>query len=159
MPAPNCNSIFLMPSTPNEIIDTVNELANSNSTGLDGFKVKIIKKIISQVAIPLSNIFNISFQNGIFPEILKNAKVTPIHKADDKCLINNYRPISVLPLFSKILEKLMYKRVMLFVDKHKILSDNQYGFREKHSTYMALINMIDKVSSEMDNEKFSIGVF
>ena len=159
MPAPNCNSIFLLPCTPTEIIDIANKLANSNSTGLDGFKAKIVKNIISLVATPLSDIFNISFQNGIFPEILKNAKVTPIHKTDDKHLINNYRPISVLPFFSKILEKLMYTRVMQFVDKHKILSDNQYGFREKHSTYMALINMIDQISSEMDNKKFSIGIF
>lgn len=159
MPPRNCNSLFLMPCTGAEIIDIVNKLNNSKSTGLDGYKTNVIKYIIDQLATPLANIFNISLQTGIFPEKLKQAKVTPIHKADDKRLINNYRPISVLPLFSKVLEKLMYSRLITFIEKHKILTDNQYGFREKHSTYMALINMVDQISDEMDKKKFSIGIF
>lgn len=153
MPAPNVSSLFLTPCTSTEIINVVNSLSNSNSTGFDGYKTKILKNIITQIAVPLSDIFNISFQNGIFPEKLKYAKVTPIHKADDKHVINNYRPISILPVFSKILEKLMYARLKTFLDKHKIINDNQYGFRENHSTYMALINMVDQISNQMDKKK------
>jgi len=159
MPPHNPSTIFLMPSTSAEIIDIVNNLSNSNSTGLDGFNTKILKNIINHIAEPLSCIFNSSLQYGIFPEKLKCAKITPIHKANEKHLINNYRPISILPLFSKILEKLMYTRLAAFVDKHQILSKNQYGFREKHSTYMALLNMVDQISDQMDQKYFSIGIF
>ena len=137
----------------------MNGLSNSNSTGLDGYHTKIVKSVISAIASPLADIFNISFKYGVFPDLLKNAKITPIFKADDKSMINNYRPISVLPVFSKILEKLMYQRLISFLDQHKVLNDNQYGFRENHSTDMALINMIDQISSEMDNKQYSIGIF
>jgi len=159
MPIPLRNSLFLTPCTSYEVIDTVNGLANSKSTGLDGYNTKVIKSVISDIASTLADIFNISFRDGIFPDSLKNAKITPVFKADDKTIINNYRPISVLPVFSKTLEKLMHRRVISFLDRHKVLNDNQYGFRENHSTDMALINMIDQISNEMDNKQFSIGIF
>ena len=82
-----------------------------------------------------------------------------VFKSDDKLSVNNYRPVSVLPVFSKILEKLMHKRIMDFINKHNVLCENQYGFREQHSTYMAVLNMIDQISQEMENNNYSIGVF
>ena len=86
-----------------------------------------------------------------FPGKLKLVKVTPVFKSNDKLSVNNYRPISLLPVFSKVLGKLMHKRLMyFFVDKCNLLTEYQYGFREKHSTYMALLNIIDQISEFLD---------
>ena len=108
------------------------------------------------MAEPLVSIFNKSFQTGVFPDRLKHAKITPTHKGDAKRLINNYRPISIQPVFSKFLEKLMHLRLMsFFIDKCNLICDNQYGFRAKHTTYMALLNIMDQISVEMDNRKYT----
>jgi hypothetical protein len=159
MPSPNVHSLFVEPCTEAEIICITNNLATTKGIGLDGYSIKVIKSVIGSIAVPLNDIFNKSFATGLFPDKLKYAKVTPVFKNDDKFCVNNYRPISVLPIFSKILEKLMCHRLMAFVNKHNILCENQYGFREQHSTYMALLNVIDQISEEMDNKKYSIGIF
>ena len=92
--------------------------------------------------------------------MLKYAKVVPIYKEDDKLSVTNYWPISLLPVISKVLEKLTHKRLTsFFIEKCNLLSEHQYGFREKHSTYMALFDIIDEISESVDNNHFSIGVF
>ena len=159
MPSSNPHSLFLEPCSPTEIINITNSLRNCKGTGLDGYAVKVIKHVINDIAYPLSEIFNQSFQTGIFPDELKHARITPVFKSDDKQSVNNYRPVSVLPVFSKILEKLMYNRLISFINKHGILCDNQYGFREEHSTYMALLTIVDQISQEMDNKNYAIGIF
>ena len=88
---------------------------------------------------------------GIVPDNMKIAKITPVFKTDDKHDINNYRPISTLPYFSKILEKVVYKRTMDFVTKSNILYNKEFGFRLKHSTAMPLFETLDQISEEMDN--------
>ena len=108
-------------------------MSNSKGFGLDGFSTAVITSVISHIANPLSDIFNHSFKTGIFPDILKHAKVTPVSKSDDK-LVKNYRPISVLPVFSKILEKLMRNTLISFlVEKHNLIYENQYGYRERET--------------------------
>ena len=77
-------------------------------------------------------IFNKSISDGMVPDDLKIAKIIPVYKSDDKKIVSNYRPISVLPAFSKILEKLVYNRLLDFINQHNLLSKNQYGFRKKH---------------------------
>ena len=103
--------------------------------------------------------FNLSFVSGCFPDSLKLAKVIPLYKSENKKPVTNYRPISVLPVFSKILEKLMHIRLYEFLDNNLLLTENQYGFRPKHSTYMALLNLVDKVSDKFDRRYYSAGVF
>ena len=82
---------------------------------------------------------------GIFPDKLKIACVTPIFKKGDKSDKMNYRPVSVLSCFSKILEKIAYARLVKFLDKHNILSRNQYGFRKNYSTAIALVDICNKI--------------
>ena len=120
--------------------------------------MKVIKSIISNISVPLSKSFNSSLIAGIFPDSLKNAKVIPAFKCDDKSIINNNRSISLLPIFSKVFETLIYNHLFSFVDKFKILCDNQYGFRKQHSTYITLINIIDQISHGIDDGKFTIGI-
>ena len=106
------------------------------------------------------SIFNKSFVTGVFPNCLKHAKVIPIYKADDKFLVSNYETVSLLPVFSKVFEKLKHTRfVTFFVDKYNLIHNIKYGFRENHSTYMALLTTLDQIFQEMNCNKYSIGVF
>ena len=97
------------------------------------FKQKPLGKITYGLAKPLTHIFNHSLSQGVFPDLLKLAKVNPILKKDDPHEISNYRPISLLPSISKVLEKIVHNRLHKFITKHKILNSNQYGFRKNYS--------------------------
>ena len=109
----------------------------------------------------------ISFLSGIIPDKLKIAVVTPVFKTNEANKFENYRPISVLSCFSKLLEKIMYKRLIKFIDKNKILSKHQYGFRKNRSTdpgnevatEHALIELIDGITKAIDQGKYTIGIF
>ena len=87
------------------------------------------------------------------------ATVIPLFKSGDNMIFSNYRPVSVLPLISKILERLMYNRLLLFLNKHNVIYDYQFGFRQKYSTYMALLTLIDKVSDALEKGEKVIGIF
>ena len=104
-------------------------------------------------------IFNQSFESGIFPEKLKLACITPIHKGSSKLAVTNYRPISVLQVISKLLEQLMYERLFHFLNKNKILYDHQFGFKNKKSTSMAILNIYSKLIDSIEQKKFSCSVF
>ena len=155
----NPKSICFLPTHENEIVHVVNSLKPNASPGEDSLSPKIIRIIIKHIALPLSKIYNLSLLTGCFPNKLKVAKVTPIFKADDRQCVSNYRPISVLPFFSKILEKIMYNRLMSFFTKYNILTEKQFGFREQLSTYLALLSLIDTITNELDAHKFSLGIF
>lgn len=96
---------------------------------------------------------------GIIPRELKMSLVTPIYKTGDKTKFTNYRPISVLPCFGKILEKIMCKRLTSYITKHDILYDKQYGFRNNYSTCLAMIDLVDKISTAIENGEYTIGIF
>ena len=115
--------------------------------------------LCSLLSQPLTYTCNLSFLTGRFPDKLKITKVTPIFKSDNRKLVSNYRPISVLPVFSKIFEKLMYNRMLEFINHHAIQTEHQYGFTEHHSTYMALLKLVDRVANELDNKSYSLGIF
>jgi hypothetical protein len=151
--------MFVSDADVSEIINIVQSLSNSKSTGVDGLSSSIIKNTITEIAAPLATVFNKSINIGQFPDALKIGKIIPIHKCEDNKLLNNYRPISVLPIFSKVLERLMYNRLLAFLNKNNILAKNQYGFREKHSTSMALLQLVDDISKELDNKNNTIGIF
>ena len=95
----------------------------------------------------------------MIPEQLKVALVTPIFKANNKEHFANYRPISILPCFGKILEKLMYKRIVKYLDKHNVLFHSQYGFRKKHSTNLATLELVTKVLQSIDADNYNRGGF
>ena len=98
-------------------------------------------------------------KSGIFPDKLKIAKVFPIYKSGKKYVLSNYRPISVLPCFSKILERIMYNRLYNYLNENEILNDKRFGFRAGHSTEHAILEPIDQVSDAFDNNNFVLGVF
>ena len=104
-------------------------------------------------------IFNKSLSKGVVPKNLKCSLISPVYKSEDKSIVSNCRPVSVLPRFSKILEKMMFKRLMSFIDKHKILHQDQFGFRKSHSTERAIISLTQKITEAIENKKFTIGIF
>ena len=108
---------------------------------------------------PLTHICNRSFETSVFPSELKVANVVPIFKSGDEMLFSNYRPVSVLPVFSKVPEKLMYNRLIIYINQNHLLYNLQFGFQKGKSTHMALITLIDKISEALDNSDFVIGVF
>ena len=98
-------------------------------------------------------------KSGIFPDKLKIAKVFPIYKLGEKYVLSNYRPISVLLCFSKILERIMCNRLYNYLNENEILNDKQFGFRTGHSTEHAILELIDQVSNAFGNNNFVLGVF
>ena len=98
-----------------------------------------VKKSINYISKPLTYIINLSINSGVVPDQMKLPRVVPLFKSDDKRLFSNYKPVSVLPIFSKFLEKIAYIHLINYIDKHKLLANNQYGFRKNHSTSLALI--------------------
>ena len=97
-----------------------------------------------------------TFETGQIPIELKIALVTPVYKAGDRESFSNYRPISVLSCISKIL---MYKRLIKFLNKHNILNKHQYGFRNKRSTDLALIELTDWITKAIENNEYTLGIF
>ena len=152
------NSIFLNPTNTDEIIKITKNLKSSNSSGIDDISTKLLKMIINEIAPVLSHIFNRSLLSGIVPLQLKIAKVNPIFKFGNQ-IFTNYRPISILPSISKILEKIMYTRLFDFVTKNEILSPHQYGFRPNRSTYMVINDLYCKITDDLDNKHHSLGIF
>ena len=152
-------SLFFTPTDEEEIFKIVRTLKSGRSTGYDGISMNLLKKVITYIIAPLTYIFNLSISTGKCPNSLKIAKVIPIYKKDDPSLLTNYRPISILPSISKILEKIIYKRLYIFLNVNNLLVPNQFGFRKKHSTDYAIIQLLNKVTECFSNKKHLIGIF
>ena len=153
------DSFFIAPTSSDEIIRTIDSCKSKHSSGLDKIAMTLIKSTGSSIAIPLAHICNLSFITAHVPTEMKIARVTPIYKSDAPDNFSNYRPISLLPNFSKILEKLMFNRVVDFLDKYKVLYEQQYGFRKNYSTEYALIELSDKIAQAIDKKEFTVGIF
>ena len=142
------------PTTQIEIYEIISNLKNSSSCGIDNIPTKIIKEAASSICTPLEFIFNKSLQDGIFPNAMKTAKIIPIYKSGDNTNVNNYRPISLLTIFSKILEKLAFSRLMKFITDNNILCEDQFGFRKNNSTNLALLEFTDSIHHHLDNNRY-----
>ena len=151
-------TIFLEPVTCDEINSIVSNLKN-NATGSDDISAVYLKMSLPSIANPLVYICNMSISEGVFPTQLKMANVVPLYKCDDPMMFNHYRPVSLLCTLSKVFEKIMYNRLINFLDKFSILYEYQFGFRRKRSTHMALISLIDKLTQAIENGEYVIGVF
>ena len=93
------------------------------------------------------------------PQQLKIAKVISIYKKENAEIFSNYRPVSVLPCFSKILERLFFNRCMDYIDKNNLLNEEQFGFRPNRSTYMAIIELLDKIANAVERNETTVGIF
>ena len=151
-------TIFMEPVTAAELIKIVHSLKNG-APGYDGVPSQILKDTINTIIEPLCFLCNHSLEQGVFPSELKLANVLPLFKSGDSMLFNNYRPVSLLCTLSKVFEKVMYSRLHSFLQEQNILINNQFGFRRLHSSYMALMFMMDKITNAIDNGDYVIGIF
>ena len=134
----------------NDMISNVQSLAITKATGLDGMTPKILKTSAEIIGPNLLKIINISIKNGQFPDTLKVAKLFPIHKNGLKSDPSNYRPVSILPVVSKVIEKHITKHLFSYLNKYKLLHQSQSGFCRKHSCNTALINLINRWLKHID---------
>ncbi len=138
-----------------EVAKLIRGLSASKSCGVDGLTARLIKSCGAAIYKPLTHIFNVSLSKGIFPTIWKVARVTPLYKdgAHDDC--SNYRPISVLPILSKVFERLVHERVYSYISANGLLNECQAGFRKRNSTGTCLIDFLNKIYTNMDDGKLT----
>ena len=138
---------------------TIQNLPSKNSCGLDGISSKLIKIIEPAIIKPLTLLINQVLNTGIFPDELKIAKVIPLFKKDDPTLLENHRPISLLSTIAKVMEKIIFTQLSSYFNEHKLIFDNQYGFRPKHSTEYAALELVDRIITQMDKKETPINIF
>ena len=131
------NSLFFASVSSADVEEIILSLRNKPGNTLSTSVLKRIRRHVSHV---LCHIVNLSLRTGIFHDCLKLARVTPIPKGGDSTNTGNYRPVSVLPIFSKIFEKVVYKQLYTYFEQNNILYGHQYGFRKYMSTVQALLN-------------------
>jgi hypothetical protein len=137
----------------------IKELKPKSSYGKDRLSNNLLKFISPEISPALTLIINQSLNTGIFPESLKIAKVLPIHKKDVNDVFTNYRPISILSSVSKVFERVIHDQLCQYFTVNNLLFDRQYGFRSKHSTEMASLEIIDRIVCNMDKNKIPLNIF
>jgi len=157
--SPLSSSMYMKPVINEEIVKIIHKFNQNKSAGHDNIGNFIVKRIANEVSTPLTIIFNMSICTGRVPDELKIAKVIPIYKKENPEIFSNYRPVSVLPCFSKILERLVFNRCMSYINNQNILNEKQFGFRSNHSTYMAILELVDKISTSVENNETTVGIF
>ncbi len=156
---PVSNSFHLTELTLTELSNIVSSLANKSSSGFDGLSTKNLKLIFPYIASALLKIINKSFISGVFPDILKIARVIPLHKGGDIGNLINFRPISLLSSVSKVFERAMFNKMLSFINKYHILSDSQFGFRKNHNTELAVLHALNYITKSLDNNTPVLGLF
>ena len=152
------NSFFVVPTNETEVYNIIKSLKDC-STGWDGINLSSLSLAWPSISNVIVHVMNLSLEQGVVPLELKIAKVIPLFKADDPEKFSNYRPVSILPIFSKILEKLMYKRLLNYVTENKILFKYQFGFREGYSTNLAMTYLIDDLVTSLNKQNCVLGLF
>jgi len=155
----NNTNMFMAPTDQNEIIRMIDLLKRKHSSGHDNISSALLKDIKSEIAKPLTILFNKSLSEGCVPDDMKLAEVIPIFKAKNREHLNNYRPISLLPTFAKLIEKLVHKRLYNFLSSQSLFYPSQYGFRPQHSTNHAVHEFIDNTIQSVENKKHTLSVF
>lgn len=147
-------SLFVAHIDAADVKREINLLKNKRSTGVDEISVKLLKSISDFICEPLAYLINRSLNSGIFPDVLKLACVIPLYKKEDPLKVENYRQISLLSTLSKLLERLVYNIIIKYLNKLKIITPCQHGFREHMSTETASYHLLNFVYKELDEGKY-----
>ena len=145
--------------TEEDTTKSINELRNKSSKGVDGISSILLKQLKTELCKPITHLINCSIVTGLFPNKLKTARVIPIYKKNAKNILDNYRPISILPAISKVFEKIIHKQVNEHFVTQNLFYTGQYGFRAGHSTELASMELIDRIAYSMDKGETPINVF
>ena len=153
------SSVYLKPVTVDEILRLIKDINTRKAPGPDLISGYLLKGTIDSIAPILAKLFNDCIDEGVFPDSLKIAEVIPLHKEGKKDIATNYRPISLLPIISKLFETVISNRLIPFFEKHNILAQNQYGFRKHHSTELAVAEIYNQMLKNMDENKHTCAIF
>ena len=143
----------------NSLDKLIKSLPTNVATGLDGISAPLLKLISPAILESLTKVLNCSIQSGTCPPALKLARITPVHKSEPASDLNNFRPISVLPIISKLLERHICTRLMLYLRSFNLIVPTQSGFRPLHSTESILIKMTDDWLEAMDQGLYTAVIF
>lgn len=153
-------SFFLFPTSPEEIFRVINTICNKRSSGVDEIPGTILTEVANITSYPLSIIINCSFNQGIYPSMLKESKIVPIYKGTgDKNDVKNYRPVALQCHFAKIYEYCFNQRLTTYLEKNNLLSKYQNGFRAERSTESALNMAVDHIYQALNDKKMVLGLF
>ena len=152
-------TIFIEPVTETEVFNIIVDIKKSHSSGMDNISSNILKSVAHYVIQPLTFLINWSISEGVFPDVLKTAKIIPLFKKGDTTSIENYRPISLLSTISKILELVIYRRMLNFCTKYNIICDEQHGFRKGRSPQSAILSFLNELHEKLNNSQKCLGVF
>jgi len=152
------HSLFLYPVTSNEIKNIIIDLKNGtcNKSKIPAF---LFRKACVALSVPIARLINMSFGTGIFPDILKEAHIVPVHKSGSEYEVCNYRPISVLSYISKIFEKCLTIRIVHYANRCELLCLEQFGFRKGRNTTDALVSVTEYVYKSLNAKEHAVGVF
>ena len=128
---------------PDQVDKIISSLNNSNASGLDLIDTSVIKLVKSEILPAVTHIINLSITSRIFPTSWKRSKVIPLHKKDDLLNPKNYRPVAILPILSKILERVVFNQMISYLDSNGLLHPNHHAYRAQHNTTTALVQMYD----------------
>ena len=137
----------------------ISHIKTKYSYGYDGISSAMLKIIINEITPSLTLIINQCLTTGIFPDKLKIGKIIPVYKKGNNKLIDNYRPISLLPTISRIFETAIYSQLYEYIEHHHIINDSQYGFRKAHSTVYTATELIDRLTYKLDNNKIPFNIY
>lgn len=146
----NSSTFFLSPTDEHEVKKIIKSLNNTNSTGYDEIPTNIIKVCSDELAPILAQLINLSFEHAIFPSTFKRSIVKPMFKKDDKQDLQNYRPITLIPVLSKVWENVLHSRLMSFTTKFQVIRPEQHGFQKGKSTTLACFSFIREILICMD---------
>jgi hypothetical protein len=144
--------VIFRPTSQVEILKALSSLRSTSSFGEDEISCNLLKKCVTPILEPLCILFNHSLERGIFPNIYKRARVIPLLKKGDPSFTKNYRPISLLSSFGKLLEKLVYWRIESFLEGSRVFRENQYGFRKERSTVDCIESHLNHIVSLLDKK-------
>ena len=154
----NPNTFAYSPTTAKNVSDVINDLKD-NGVGVYRISNSVLKYVSNELSPTLALIIDICINQGYFPSELKKGCITPIFKSGSKNIVNNYRPVCSLSPLSKIIEKVVYHKMINFIDKYDILTKDQYGFRKNMGTDTALANYIDSIIKNLNNNQVTVSVF
>lgn len=155
----NDNSLFFVPVLECEVESEIRQLRVSDSAGYDGITSRILKRCVHELSVPLVAIINNSLGSGRFPGSLRRARVIPLYKKNNPANVENYRPLSILSTFSKILEKIVSRQLVNFFEKYDLFNEHQHGFRKGHSTSTAIIEFLNSLYHCLDRGRSCLGIF
>lgn len=159
LPSKTSESMLLEPVDEKSVSYALKNLKNSGSIGVDEINTKVLKECSDSIAAPLVHLINLMMVQGVYPEVLKLTKIVPILKKGDPAMVENYRPIALLSVISKVVERILFDKIILSLNKHKIIHCAQHGFLRGKSTTTAIYDFMRELYDSVDSNMKTLGIF